>query len=75
MGIVVSTDVFCDECSNWGHHETGKKSDITGAKNKAKKDGWTLKKTDELVDLICPACNGSKPDYWKPWFKGSRCLQ
>lgn len=69
MGIIVTTDVFCDKCSNWGHHHGGQRSDKKGAMEAAMKDGWTKVKVDGDVDLHCPACNGSRPEYWCSWFR------
>lgn len=74
MGIVVTTDVFCDKCTNWAHYHGGNKSKKTEALNAALKSGWKLVPADGGEDLICPCCTGAEPDYWQSWFKGDRGL-
>lgn len=58
MSIVVTTDVFCDECGNWIFGDTGHKADARKARASAKSEGWVRIRVDgRLVDL-CPTCAG-----------------
>lgn len=64
MSIQITTDVFCDQCSAWGHHSTGRKADVAGAKAAAKQDGWTFQRVAGREKSACPVCNKSEPGYW-----------
>lgn len=61
MSFTITTDVFCDSCSQWTNGYTGAKVDKTEAWKCAKYKGWTKKSGQHY----CPDCTskmrGSKP--------------
>lgn len=56
MSIVVSTDVFCDNCPNWCATATvtGRRVAAREARETARADGWLIEPGRDL----CPACAG-----------------
>jgi hypothetical protein len=73
MSVVFVTDVFCDECHNWGNHSSGRKADGAGAKEAIKGAGWkTRRGADGGLEDVCPACLGAEPDFWFRWYEKDR---
>jgi hypothetical protein len=36
----------------------------------AKAHGWTYVMGDDgKMQDVCPACNGTHPEFWQPWFR------
>lgn len=63
MSITVTTDVFCDDCSNWIFGDASHKIRKNYARKIAKKNGWKHFKspiTEKMID-VCPKC-------WK-WYE------
>lgn len=59
MSITVTTEVFCDWCSNYHEHETKKvKVDIHLARREARRDGWRFRWSiaRQVYEDLCPYC-------------------
>jgi hypothetical protein len=57
MSITITTDVFCDRCSDWVHGTTGPRPDAWTARLSATRMGWSRIKEDGKLKDICPNCN------------------
>lgn len=56
MSITITTDVFCDMCSEWIHGATGPKPFPKRSRALAFSAGWgRLKRNGRTLDL-CPTC-------------------
>ena len=60
MSVRITTDIFCDQCSNWEHGVTCDAPDIKSTRKALKKLGWTYKLNTEegYYEDLCPACSG-----------------
>lgn len=57
MSITVTTDVFCNNCTDWTEGVSGRDfADPKAARKHAKQNGWiSIYRDKKLIDL-CPAC-------------------
>ncbi len=61
MSISITTDLFCDQCSHWQPGCTRRAAASREVLAAARQVGWTITRGKHL----CPACNGTKPDFWR----------
>jgi hypothetical protein len=52
MSLTISTDVFCDQCSDWTYGPTGPRTNKKLAPAMAKRAGWKITSRKHL----CPRC-------------------
>lgn len=59
MSVTVTTDIFCNKCSNWDADISVSGVQfisIRGARLKAKQYGWIYRKVNGHFEDICPKC-------------------
>jgi hypothetical protein len=54
VSFTITTDVFCDECSDWTSGVSGPHNGKREAWRNAKSRGWAKRRGKHL----CPVCNG-----------------
>lgn len=62
MSITITTDVFCNICSNWEHGVSTDKAKIRLAREIAHEGGWITKRRDGKLKDFCPECQVNDPD-------------
>lgn len=61
MSATVTTDIFCDFCSNWEHGCTGPTENRKKARKIVKDKGWIRKRgSDGSMKDVCPACQSGE---------------
>jgi len=53
MTAVITTDIFCDRCSDWIGGTTGPSVQIRKSRASARADGWEYR---PYVGDVCPQC-------------------
>lgn len=56
MSMTITTDVFCDDCSDWTEGVSAIKIQAKTALAIAKSRGWKRIREGNLVLDLCPAC-------------------
>ena len=56
MSITITTDVFCEMCTEWVFGAVGSEADIHAARRNAKKQGWFYIKHNGYMIDVCPTC-------------------